>query len=162
MSSQDIRLKRSESKAISVIWKMNSNSIEFSTWVKMKPIKTNQQVLTWLCVCQADETISKRKRMAHIFFASFIFSANFILIPISVAYFLRFVSVDLEQALYALFQLSGMLGMTYMMIAAFILRHEINDLFGKLADIYNNCKRFGFGHFQRHRKIELFNLQRNS
>lgn len=106
----------------------------------MIPLKTNQHVLKWLCVCETDNTVSKWKKLAHISFTVLIFMSNIILIPTSIAYLLNFISVDLEQSLYALFQLSGMCGITYMMIVAFILRHEINDLFGTLTDIYHDCE----------------------
>lgn len=51
------------------------------------------------------------------------------------------ISIDLEESLYALFQISAFSGLTYMCIVAFLLRNEITVFLGTLSQIYDARKK---------------------
>lgn len=57
----------------------------------------------------------------------------------TVIFIARFISVNLEDTLYALLQIAGLTYVIYAMIVAFILRHRINRIFGQLSEIYDEC-----------------------
>lgn len=106
----------------------------------MKPLKTNQQVLTWLGVCRAADTVSIPKKLIYIFAAFFGFSVVFTSLSASVAFFVKFVQIDLEESLYALFQIASFSGLSYIILTAFIMRNKINGIFNRLSHIYDACK----------------------
>lgn len=58
----------------------------------------------------------------------------------SAIFFLKFVSVDLNQSLYAMFQIAAYTNVTYIYIAAFLLRHKITAVFDSLTEIYEESK----------------------
>lgn len=55
-----------------------------------------------------------------------------------VAFFVKFVSIVLEESLYALFQISTLSGILYSMIVVFNSRHEVKTIFDKLSTIYDD------------------------
>lgn len=97
---------------------------------------TSQKMLTWICVYPADETVSKFKRATYAFAYAFILISNLCVLASSVAFFLKYVSVDLEQSLYAVFQITAYGSMTYLIIVSFLLRSKIPLVFDDLAKIY--------------------------
>lgn len=106
----------------------------------MKPLQTNQQVLTWLCVYPTNEKMSKFKKFLCIVVSVAVFFGYFNVLLASIAFFLKYASTSLEQSLYALFQISGDFGTAYMMLAAYTLRKQFKIIFDKLSDIYDACK----------------------
>lgn len=130
------------SKRIIIRNNKNKTQIRSSRDVKMKPFSTNQQSLTWLCLYPVDETTSNRQKAAHIVFSV----TNFIMLlsglASSVAYFVKFASIDLEKSLYALLQIVTFTATLYALVIAFLLRHKIPALRENLSKIYDECKIF--------------------
>lgn len=110
----------------------------------MKPLQTNQQVLTWLCVYLAKQNTSKFKKILYIVFSVVVFLGYFNVLLASIAFFLKYASSSLEQSLYALFQISGDFGTVYMMLTAYTLRKQFKIIFDKLSNIYDACKNIEF------------------
>lgn len=108
--------------------------------MRIKPFKTNRLILTWLSMYPADETARKWKKIAHIITTLIILIITFCMISSSVAFFVRFVSVDLEEALYSLGQIIGYSMVLYMFIVGIFLRHKINAIILRLTDIYKKCE----------------------
>lgn len=108
--------------------------------MKIKPLQTNRLIMTWLCLCHEDEATSKWKKLAYIICALTLSFAFFSMSVVSVTFVVKYFKVDLEEALYAVFQVSGYFAQIYTMISAFILRNEISGIFLKLYDIYDACK----------------------
>lgn len=102
----------------------------------MVPLETNHLVLTWLCVFPPDESTSRLKRMAYTTFSLAIFGINAGSFFGSLAYFLKFMSVDLEQSLFAVVQMLGEVNMAYISIITYLLRHRITATYESLAKIY--------------------------
>lgn len=111
----------------------------------MEPLKTNQQVLTWLCVFPADQMTSKRKQLAYICLALTTVLSMSTISSGSVVFFVKYASTDLENALYALFQIFDCVGFLYACLVFFLSRHRIPSMFVNLAKIYRSSKnRCGF------------------
>lgn len=108
----------------------------------MNPLETNKKVLIWLCLCPAEKSTKWTRKLIYIIFALIILTGNLCAFGTSVAYFLRYVSTDLEGSLYALYQIGAFYALIYMTITAFYLRQEILALFDSLTKIYEKCKRF--------------------
>lgn len=100
------------------------------------PLITSQRVLTWLCVCPADENTTKLERFSYILFTFTTFFVQIILLIGSIAYFLTFMRTDMKESLYSLSQIAGSSGIMYMMIAMFFRREKISSIFTKLSKLY--------------------------
>lgn len=103
----------------------------------MKPLVTNQRVLTWLCVYPGEKTTSKIKQLAYIIFSLIVFSGILSSLIASVAYFMKFVSIDLEVALYAVSQIAAAASVLYAIVMTYFSRHGIASIFHKLSEIYD-------------------------
>lgn len=108
----------------------------------MIPLKRTKQVLTWLCVYPADKSASKSTRLKHIVFSSVLFILNLNGLAASAAYFLKFVSNDLESALYALFQTDSLTAIAYTNIVLLLSQHKIVPVFEGLTQIYKESESF--------------------
>lgn len=107
----------------------------------MKSLKTCRGVLTWLYLCPSDKlNESMGEKEMHIIFGSSIFLANFLNVIVSAAFFVKYISTDLEECLYSLFEIVGFLGMVYVILIAFSLRNKIFAIFESLDTIYDKCK----------------------
>lgn len=102
----------------------------------MQPLKTNQQVLTWLCIYPIDKSSSKQMACEYIIFSWIIFTLNLCAFVSPVQFIIKFVSTDLESCVFALFQVSATANVVYMTIIAFLLREKITAIFTGLSIIY--------------------------
>lgn len=106
----------------------------------MIPLKTNRLILIWLCIYPTDANTSQGKRIAHILFSVSIFAVNLIGIISNGWYFIRYKSVSLEDALFALITIIGTVNAAYINVITFYLRHKIVRLFEILDQFYESCK----------------------
>lgn len=113
----------------------------------MKPFRTNQQVMTWLCFYPADETTSNWKKLSHISVISVILIAMATIVLASGLFFIRHFSSNLELALYAVFQLSSCGCFLYSCISFLLSRHRVPIIFQNLAKIYRLRKEMRFIRF---------------
>lgn len=106
----------------------------------MQPLKTAQRVLTWLCVYPADESASKWMKLAYLICYLSVLLGNFGNLTAGAAYFVKYLSIDLEKALYAFSQMGALLTSAYIIVTLLLLRHRIVVVFDGLAKIYAECK----------------------
>lgn len=106
----------------------------------MIALKTNREVLRWLCVYPAEENASKWKKGIYAAFGAFILCTNSFAFGASTVYFLRNTSNDLESSLLALGQLAGCANVIYISIITFLMRRKIAACLDSLSKIYNDCK----------------------
>lgn len=109
--------------------------------VQALPLVTNKRWLTWFCVCPLEDSAGVIKKIMCIIFSSIVFAFNVLALIASVAFFLQYVSSNLEKSLYALFQIGSFTCMSYLICIAILLRHKITDLFNSLTKIYELCKK---------------------
>lgn len=108
----------------------------------MKVLATTQQVLTLLCICPIDDSTKKWKKLFYIVFSITVLSILLTQIVASTVFMIKYLSVDLERTLYAVYQIFGWLPIFYSFIIALFLRREISALFIGLSGIYNECNVF--------------------
>lgn len=114
---------------------------EISLLLKMIPLNTNRQMLTWLCIYPSAENESRSKKMVYIIFSVFIFASNLFGMATSGCYFLRNKSESLEDSLFALITTIGTANVAYINGITFYLRHSIAGLFKALGNFHKECKR---------------------
>lgn len=107
---------------------------------QITPLATCQRVLTWISVYPVANDISIWKKILFKLFPLVIFATDLAGLTASVVFFWRYISTNLEECLYAIFQISGLLGMANSVIVTFILRHKIPLIFNSLANIYETSK----------------------
>lgn len=105
-------------------------------------LPTNQQVLRRLCILPLNADENPRKTIYFAIFAFILFAINFMTLVGSVVFFAKNIHADLEEALYAVFQIAGCTGLTYLCLAAFFLRNEITQFLETLSEIYSARKKF--------------------
>lgn len=100
-----------------------------------KPMKTCRQILVWLCVCSCDANTSKWIKwfyeISNTIITLLIVSALFS----SVIFFEKFASTNLQESLYAIFQIAGNLMLQNSIFWGFVLRSEIDEVFHLLTRI---------------------------
>lgn len=102
----------------------------------MNPLRTIQLTLIWCCFC-FDETSTKWQKLVRVaFITSCIISMNLGVLS-SVVFFIKHVSTNLEDALYALGQILGVTFIIYAILVLCISRRKIYENFQHLSDIYN-------------------------
>lgn len=106
----------------------------------MKPLEFQQQIFTWIYLCSPDEVTSVWKKIIYFILFVIVFLGNFTSGAGALAFIIKYVSVDLENSLYAVFQLCAVGSVSYIFIAAFFLRYRINDIFKQLTEIYDTSK----------------------
>lgn len=79
---------------------LNSQSIKMT--VQALPLITNKRWLTWFCVCPLEESEGKFKKILCIIFSSIVFAFNVCALIASIAFFLQYVSSNLEKSLYVI------------------------------------------------------------
>lgn len=100
----------------------------------------NQRVLTWLCVFPLDEVATMKENMTCIAFSIGVILTIFSGMTGSIVFFLKFVSTDLEESLYALFQIAALISTINAIVVVILLRHRIPGMFKNLTGIYEECK----------------------
>lgn len=106
----------------------------------MKPLETNQRILTWLCGCPPNEFDGKWQKIAYKFF-TFNIIATLSLAVIAGAIFIhRNLSIDLEGTLFSLFHTLAAISMIYQCIVTVMLCDELNNIFQGLSIIYDASK----------------------
>lgn len=105
----------------------------------MRPLPTNYQVLTWLCICPADAD-NQLKKPLYILISLIFLVTNISGLFSSGIFFIRHFSIDPRVSLNAAYQIAAFWGVTYMSIIAFLMRNDITAFLGKLQVIYDKCK----------------------
>lgn len=109
----------------------------------MFPLPTQRRVLIWLCLYPPDEGTNVYQRNMHYVFASSTFGTMTMCLLGSVKYFYEFISIDLEESLYALYIAAATAGVIYMLIVGFLSKHKMVEIFNELAQIYDTSKNIG-------------------
>lgn len=109
--------------------------------VKIQPLHTTVQVLTWLCLLPPEKTINKWTKFGYHFTTFTVVTISLATLPTSVAYFLKFLYIDLEKTFYAIFQIIGIGLLDITILISYCLRHKITLIFDKLNGIYAESKR---------------------
>lgn len=107
---------------------------------KVQPLATTKLMMTWLSMCPAEESATIRQKRLYIAYTSAILIVNVIAFSASLAYCIKFFSVDFDSAMFACMVVIGSFGFIYFIIAAIRMHHQIDDTFESLSTIYENRK----------------------
>lgn len=88
----------------------------------------------------AEDSTSKRQIAAYFIFGCIIFGSQLFAVATSLAYFIKFLSIDMEQSLYTTFQITACASSAYVFLLACLSRHQIRSLFESLTTICNASK----------------------
>lgn len=113
----------------------------------MVPLSTPQRLFKWLCVWPVNETGQKWEKATYAFLTIAFSLLNVIGLIASAAFCRKFISIDLEMALYAVFTVFGFGSGMYGVLFVFFSRHGISDLFEKLSKICDASKMMFFDCF---------------
>lgn len=107
----------------------------------MKPLGTSRKILTWFYLYPVEEG-TERKKLIHFILSAVVFIFKISFLASSTAFFMKYVSTDLEESLYALFQISAFSNSTYVIAIAYISHQKITALIDRLSAIYDASKNF--------------------
>lgn len=106
----------------------------------MQPLQTNRRILVWLWLCSESETRNKFKKLLSISFTFIVVASITFGLISSANYLWRFLSIDLQGSLFALYQSAGFLSILYAFVVMFISRHKIDAIFDDLTQIYRDSE----------------------
>lgn len=107
---------------------------------KMRSLKTNQQVLTWLCVFPPEKCVSTWKRIADIAFTLIIVVGQLLCVISSASFIWKYVSTNLEESLFSLVHSIPGSGTLYQGVVILILRRSLIAIFDQLSKIYDKSE----------------------
>lgn len=108
----------------------------------MKPLQSIQQAMIWACMCSPDYKLSKWEKLVR-FICGCTFSPLMSgALLSSIAFFTKYVLIDFEESLYAIFEMAGAIGVIYLDVVALFSQREISEIFRGLNEIYEKCKYF--------------------
>lgn len=110
----------------------------------MEPLSTTRWVSTWLSMYPAPEDSTEPQKIAYKACGLLVFLGPASFAMATLAFFLKYLSIDLESSLYALFQVLAFTSITYSFVVAFILRKKILLIFDQLSRIYDERKKIIF------------------
>lgn len=108
----------------------------------MKPLSTCQRIFGYISVIQIEKDTSKSKKVLSKAFLVGTIGFDLIVMIGSILYFLRFVLIDLETSLSAIFQIAGSLGLLNSLIVTFFTGHKLLTIIKNLEKIYKSSKTF--------------------
>lgn len=106
----------------------------------MKPLAMNQRMLALLCVLPIDEAATIKEKLACFLFSSVAIFTIYTSLTSSAVFFVKFVSIDLEESLYSLFQVASIFATANAIGIAALMRHRIPPMFANLTKIYDERK----------------------
>lgn len=105
----------------------------------MRPLSTNCQVLTWLCIYPVDDENSWKKPLYLIISAISLIIITSVLLS-SVVFFFDNYSIDLKVSINAIYQMTAFFGVTYMYVNAIFMRKTFTKFLETLKKIYEKRK----------------------
>lgn len=106
----------------------------------MRPLEKIIRVLTWTSLYPPDENTSKSRKRVYVCIRVSIMTVMFCSFIGFGAFFIKFVSTDLELALMAVTSLCSSSSTLHMLVFSFLARLRIKSIFDSLSDIYDACK----------------------
>lgn len=106
----------------------------------MQPLETTRRMMTWLCMHPADESTTPQQKLAYVTHTLVILFFHLVSFVASFVFFVKYVSIDFNGAIFAFMIGIGELGLIYFLIAAVLMRHQIESIFSSLSTIYESSE----------------------
>lgn len=110
----------------------------------MQPLETGQQILTWYCIRPDEKPASEFQGIARLIIVTFLPISVITCELSSILFFMKYVSIDFNAAVFSLLQIAIYFGLFYTMVVVAFSRRQITSIFDILAEIYEECKMFQF------------------
>lgn len=104
----------------------------------MKVLDLNRRIFTWLNICPTVDDQSHVKKYLRGMIAGTIIVTECLAIVASFMFIHRFLETEIENCLYALFQVAALFSVIYMWTVGFILRNTIAEIFRMFQKIYDS------------------------
>lgn len=105
----------------------------------MQPLVTTHRIIVWMFMCTPDKSTSGFKKCLYFAFLVGVLVGNVGVLFACGAFFLRYVSVDLEQSLHPVMNVGATFGVNYACIyAACFGQKQMAVIFDKLSAIYRS------------------------
>lgn len=106
----------------------------------MVPLGSLQRFMTWIFINPTVETTTTYQKITYAIIGFLVLIFQLIGLAASGAYLTKYMSSDLEQSMYSVFQSIAMLTGSYSFMFSCYSRHEINGIFESLSIICSKCK----------------------
>lgn len=106
----------------------------------MQPLATTRLTMIWLSMCSGAKLKTPREKNGYTMHTLGILIVNSIGVLASLAYCLQFYSVDFDGATFGFMTAMILFGSVYVLIAAILMRQEIDNVFIRLSTIYDDSK----------------------
>lgn len=106
----------------------------------MKPLATDQRILTWLCVLPAEGKTQKWGKLPYFVLILSLIVAALSVFLTSLLYTIKFISIDLLETSIGIYQMIAIIPMANTIVMTFFCRHKIPPIFEKLSKFYEKCK----------------------
>lgn len=107
---------------------------------KMNPLKLNQSFLTLIGLCAPDEKTSMPKRIRNISIYAVTFVMHIINSIATSLYFIRYISIDYDGAIYGLLAATVLICLIYILVNLRYHYDKLLSVFSTLDAIYRKCK----------------------
>lgn len=104
----------------------------------MKIFELNRHIFTWLNLCPDFGSCSQFQKWLRFTIVAIILITECLAVLASSMFIHRFFETDIENCLYALFQVAALFSVIYMWTAGFIQRNTISKIFVEYQEIYEN------------------------
>lgn len=108
----------------------------------MRPLVTQQRVLTWFCLCPAPGGTCKFLKLKYILICGILMLNQSICFLSCSAFFFMFLSTNLKESLFALFSMAANSSVPHQMIIALFSQHRILNVIESLSEIYDASEYF--------------------
>lgn len=108
--------------------------------MEMEPLATTRRMLTWLCMCPADELSTLRQKLPYVAHTSAILLIHLVSFVASVVFCVKHIKNDFNGATFAFMICIGEVGLVYSLIVGIFMCHQIGDIFTHLSTIYKSSE----------------------
>lgn len=111
----------------------------------MEPLVTIRQYFVWLGILPADESTTRRQKLAQTIFIRVVLIGPICGVAASLVFCWKYVSIDTGRSIFAiLFAVAEFTVLYVALVGMFLLRHKNGSIFDNLATIYNDSEYFCF------------------
>lgn len=103
---------------------------------RMQPFSTFKNILVLLNILPSSDGTNLRAKIFNFSFSCFVLITLFLSFLSSSVYFFKFVKSDMENSLYALWQIFAYISPIYTWIAAYLMQKRFINVFTQIEDIY--------------------------
>lgn len=106
----------------------------------MNPLVTNKRYLIWLCLHPPEKSAGFLNVLCYFLFTASVLAIIWIGVIVSLVYFFRILTTDIDFTLQPIFQICADFNMAYAVMVSFFSRHKMAGIISSLNAIYERSK----------------------